>query len=708
MSLPVRSRRSHESHSSAPRRHTVGGTFKPTSGTSGSGTFSHIQVVPQESAERSRPSDPEIAVQKPSFGQDAEREMAMYRGPLGAPTASLANLTSGTTFAAKARAAELNAVRARRAATALEIGKESVDEVPPLQPVALGAVKFTMPRNRGAKAWKPLNLNELPEHSSEEGSQTSINRPPTAQSLVTSSGYSEEQRPADGKRALNYGNLATSHNLLPNTLTQGPFLTQYQYQYPASIQMADQSAVNPFSREWDPAMPVFNSSHVPSAMLSNEGHPLRAGNQFGHQYNPYPAAAQPLASQAGNAYNSIMKPLSNDDPFTDQPKVNKQPGPVAQFVSKPPGLHPSTAAHKQPAAVKGTMDHGFRFPQGIPQTLLPYLNTQTSQALEQPLTAPKASVPTAKPNPSTPSSNTYARDPKPYTSFSASKKEMLLQNLEQVVESSKAKGDLPSATRTVLYDPYASDPAGPSQPSYPNAYGKLNQAEKESLKVSEPIDWQERTAPIFTSPTACSFEESQAPQFPPGLSAGNEYIYSLAQPPKPATRSLADVEAWWNNDTRAQGVHRAAMTELDNALFSKDPPGHRTTSESFGSLTSPASNKTGGSMAPIGSERSAKGNNANNELAEMMKQVCVNLESYVVPSDKPQDDYFGRFARVPEWCIDKSPSGNDSFFGDWGVPPSRVGRDPRYRPTFHEGRYTVFEELGRGSGRDGGLGRRYH
>lgn len=638
--------------------------------------------------------------------------METYGGQVGAPTASLANLTSGTTFAAKARAAELNAVRARRIATALEVEKESEDEVRPLQPVAPGAVRFTMPRNRGAKAWKPLNLHELPEHSSEEGSQTSINRPPTAQSLATSSAYSGEHPPADDKRALIYDKLATSHNhndhLPSNSFTQGPFLTHHQYQYPPTFQMADQSAANPFSREWDPAMPVFNSSRLPSAMPSNEGHPHRAGNQFGPQYNPHPSAAQPLASHTGNAYKPTTKPFSNDDPFVDQPKVNKQSGPVGQFASKPPGLHPGTAAHKQPAAVKGTMDYAFRFPQGIPPTHLPYLNTQTSQALELPLTAPKVSVPTAKPSLSTPSSNTYARDPKPYTSFSASKKEMLLQNLEQVVESSKAKGDLPNATRTVLYDPYASDPAGPSKTSYPTAYGKLSEAEKESLKVSEPIDWQERTASIFTSPTAHSFEESQAPQFPPGLSAGNEYIYSLAQPPKPATRSLADVEAWWNSDTRAQGVHRAAMTELDNALFRKEPPGHRTTSDSFGSLTSPASNRTGGSMAPIGSERSTKVNNANNELAEMMKQVCVNLESYVVPSDKPQDDYFGRFARVPEWCIDKSPSGNDSFFGDWGVPPSRVGRDPRYRPTFHEGRYTVFEELGRGSGRDGGLGRRYH
>ena len=81
-----------------------------------------------------------------------------------------------------------------------------------------------------------------------------------------------------------------------------------------------------------------------------------------------------------------------------------------------------------------------------------------------------------------------------------------------------------------------------------------------------------------------------------------------------------------------------------------------------------------------------------------LQAALINLQSYV--DGTGNDDYFGRFARVPEWCIDKSPGGNDSYFGDWGSPPSRVGRDPRYRPTYHEGRFTVFEEPDRQGGRE--------
>ena len=75
------------------------------------------------------------------------------------PTASLANMTSGTTFAAKARAAELNAVRAQQAAKA----KSPDLEMPSGTTSDSGAVKFTKPRNRSRVEWKPLNLSELPD-----------------------------------------------------------------------------------------------------------------------------------------------------------------------------------------------------------------------------------------------------------------------------------------------------------------------------------------------------------------------------------------------------------------------------------------------------------------------------------------------------------------------------------------------------------------
>ena len=77
-----------------------------------------------------------------------------------------------------------------------------------------------------------------------------------------------------------------------------------------------------------------------------------------------------------------------------------------------------------------------------------------------------------------------------------------------------------------------------------------------------------------------------------------------------------------------------------------------------------------------------------------MAAAFTQLTSYVTGGNASNPRVFGQYnGQVAEWCIDQGPGGNLSFFDDtWGAPPTRVGRDPRYRPTFHEGRYTVFDE----------------
>ena len=70
-----------------------------------------------------------------------------------------------------------------------------------------------------------------------------------------------------------------------------------------------------------------------------------------------------------------------------------------------------------------------------------------------------------------------------------------------------------------------------------------------------------------------------------------------------------------------------------------------------------------------------------NSLDSALYAVYENLVVYVEESlgQRPRD-YFSPFRKPPTWCIDRSPEGNNSFFGeDYGAPPARVGRDPRYR-----------------------------
>ena len=700
-----RSRRSHGPSSVVPPGYTVVGQApREATETSRSGNFSHIRIVPKSSPEPSQPDDSGDVFRRSSFSHEAEREMDMMRSSFTVPTASLANLTSGTTFAAKARAAELNAVRARKAAKAVE----DENEVPPKQPATFRPLKPSMPHNRGAKAWKPLSLHEVQEDISEDESRDAT-RPATAQSATLSHASSKEQQIPTDKRAFNYDSACASYgyhdydNDIPiSRQDSDSFIDNHQVQ--AQQSSRSRASTTTYSTQLNPEIAVFTPSTSHSAILSaqHNAHRARVGHHLAYQPNLRPSTVQPQgpSAQSTNMYKSTMMPPRNDDPFTEYPQVNNQHGSVTKFVSKPSSLHSSTATITQSTAVKGTMDLGFRFPHATQPSFSP----QAPYNSEQRPPGPKASAPTLRHIQNPP--NTMTRDPKPYTSFStSSKKEMLLQNLEQVVESSKAKGDLPNATRTVLYDPFAPDPPTQTNSSYSSTYGKMNDAGRESLRTSEPMEWQERIAPVFESPTAYTFNESHAPRCPPGLCDPNAQMYALVEESKPKPRSLEDLEMWWNNDTRAQGIPRAALNELADVRYARDPPGHRAISESFGSVTSPASTRTASSIAPIGSERSTK---TNSELAEMMKQVCINLESYVLPSENPEEDCFGRFAAVPEWCIDKSPTGNDSFFGDWGVPPSRVGRDPRYRRTFHEGRHTVFEELDHRGARDGGLGRRYH
>lgn len=402
--------------------------------------------------------------------------------------------------------------------------------------------------------------------------------------------------------------------------------------------------------------------------------------------------------QPSSAYALSNNPFSIHEGF----KPHNQPGSATAFANNPQGIHSSIASQKEPAAVKGTMDYNFRFP----QSAQPNMSPQTSYNLDQPVATPQVSVPSVTPGLTPPSSGTYARDPKPYSSYSAGKKEFLLQNLDRQVAESEARGDLPKATRTVLYDPLARGSVGQPQPNYMDTTAETpeaHEAEKEALRTSDPLPWHNRPEHEYHAP----------PSFPPGLCPGNEYIYSLAQPPKRVERSTEELEAWWHNDTRAHGIPRATLNELSDARYSKDPPGYGRSTGSFSTVTSPISAKTGSPIAAIGAERAAKSTRSttstapSNDIDEMLKQVCVNFAGYVSDRENGKSDYFGRYAPVPEWCIDKGPKGDESFFGDWGVPPNRVGRDPRYRPTFHEGRYTVFEEMDRRGGQ-GPMGRRFH
>lgn len=77
--------------------------------------------------------------------------------------------------------------------------------------------------------------------------------------------------------------------------------------------------------------------------------------------------------------------------------------------------------------------------------------------------------------------------------------------------------------------------------------------------------------------------------------------------------------------------------------------------------------------------------------------VLENLAQYVQGSTESRRDCFCQWTKAPEWTIDRSANGNDSFFDNqWGQPPARIGRDPRYQPMPRnvDVRFGAFEDIG--------------
>ncbi len=647
-----------------------------------------------------------MTFRSPSYSQEAEEKMAAPFVPPNA-TASLANMTSGTTFAAKARAAELNAVRSRRAAKEME----AEEDVPSATPLTLGALKFTKARNRG-RAWKALNLGDFPEgleNDQEELQHIQSSRPGTPQ-ITHESSY--------------FGNFTTSGVPYPQSFSSD--LPQMRADYDPHEWIPDTAAMSTTDRgmlSTHPSSQLTIQSR-PSSVLSHsyvpEEDPSVSTSQTTAPHNELVTVPLDVPGESKLAKSEARKATEPDDPFTELPEKLLQ----SLYDPNPYGQQPnyssssaSTIRPQQPA-VHGAMSYDFRLPLAHQPQQLAYAQEYESKPQHGQASYLSASTKGQH----IPGVGPHQRDPAPYTGFAASsKKELLLQTFNDAVESSKAEGSLPTSTRTVLYDPVLREHTSQDQSSavlrqksqtYPPAAGLStahSEYDKEVLKVSEALPWKNRPVDVYsiTSPvdTENSFARpggwptSQLP--PPGLHPENGYIWSLIPKPKQAGRAFEEAENWFRTDARGlDGLEAYLQDAAASQRSVKSVTAHNDTStmsERHASESSKCANNLAPTLIP---EQGRKIDIANH----LMGPVIGTLHGYVNESANPEVDYFGRFARVPEWCIDKGQGSNTSFFGDWGVPPSRVGRDPRYRPTFHEGRYTVFEPIVRRGVREGMVG----
>jgi hypothetical protein len=112
-------------------------------------------------------------------------------------------------------------------------------------------------------------------------------------------------------------------------------------------------------------------------------------------------------------------------------------------------------------------------------------------------------------------------------------------------------------------------------------------------------------------------------------------------------------------------------------------------------------------LGPIGtppvrsmSSRSRESEPFNETTTRLFLSAHESLSQYTQGPLEQRRGYLAPFCDPPEWCIDKSANGNNSFFGeDWSQPPERISRDSRYRPLPFESKFAAYD--GRGVGAAG-------
>ncbi|KAL8917365.1 MAG: hypothetical protein Q9208_007983 [Pyrenodesmia sp. 3 TL-2023] len=614
------------------------------------------------------------------------------------PTASLANMTSGTTFAAKARAAELNAVRNHRAKAQESEGNENDTSVPPAS--SIGALRLTKPGTK-SKGWKPLDLGEIEETTPE------LNHPETQSHYASNTTRTTTPHNSN----LNAGTTTLGAQSSPQVSYQpsqrSQLHTGHGQHVPYYLSEAQPvTAVPRFTKEMATRSTLVSPEHMrQQTYLSNKLAIQQQQQQLNSRH--YDSVTASTQYQRSLHYQSEVPAqkarVPQDDPFMDTSASLRQ---SAYHQSSESDDRSAPSAPGTSPEVQGKMDYEFKFP-----------TQQQQYRVDRPIPPPPGLPrPTLKPQAlrdtfssiaaqsSPPTADTHLRDPRPYTSYTrvsdeGSKKEKLLQNLQQVVDVSKAQGNVPSSTRTVLYDPVAQSSSVAARPRE-----RQPSSANDNLRASEPLPWKDRPVDIYSMPPPTpvvsqskAHERVAATEVKQGQMDGNDYIRSLLTNRESAEERLKDSETWWSHDGRGQDQVRTYLEQVTDQhrqqQSTQEYQNYKRALERQASFRDDRSDDSDATTVP-------KGFTEGEVINRLMVPVIANLRSYAEDSGP---SYFNKFTKAPAWAVDSSVSGNKSFFGeDWGKPPSRVGRDPRYRPTFHEGRYTVFEPTdGRVSGRGG-------
>jgi hypothetical protein len=660
---------------------------------------------------------------QPSLAQEAEAALA---GPhnlsiLSRPD-SLANSALGTTFAAKARAAELQAARTRKK---LKENENTAGES--FSSAAYEPLTFTKARARGGRTWKPLNLDDGTKEQDEESHDSFYHLPMEFTTLgdvqlTASTGsyeYAEGQNTASALSNATHSRRGSYQQQLPALTSRGPSHTQSglmkdpQNLLAGEIDDATQdkgtlprrettgttvSVPTPSTHETARAplytpypLPVLTSSfeevqknaeyltRKQATLLEYLGNatksasPERLPHDEGSVFEDYDHAHASCYDGRRASEPEVPNRLFSASPTAESSVSQQQPSDYkynhSEVAYNPPARHPRPIMPHQYPAVKGTMPGNQR-------------SSFERRASQEPFTQQLHDCsPIGQNTPKFSSINLNSAPETRYRKLSSTEtKGMMLQHLSGVVDH--ASGGSPTSVgpsnhgRTVLHDPFARMKDQNTGFTPPEPLSDI-------ISASDPLPWKSRRVDIVR-PT----------QHPEGATVDSTYpettTFSIPAYRRGANGTqisreaeLAELERWWSAPLRARELRKKEKKETMS-----HPPGLGFNIGSVGDYYDHGHGYD--SMDPL-SDTTVIGPDAQvGDVADdLLFPVLKNLTCYLMPGGG-----FNKYSRVMDWCIDQSANGQKSFFGeDWGQLPPRVGRDPRYKPVPHDGTRSVYEPL---------------
>ena len=653
--------------------------------------YSHIQVIQARTA-----AEPEPSIQQPTFSTPSlEIEAAQDENfsPLISlnndhSRESLANNANGTTFAAKARAAELQASRARRELRA---------NVTESEPHTSHNIMTFKSKNQ---KWKPLNLNNLPGPSDETVPLSHQNSNANLAEQGAESDVGDNNlRPSSQSKD------SDSSDPLPSF---ADILKRRQDKAPSLAPKYEESVASYNTSQWDPDLPPPPVGRVASLQGSNvalladqmsslemkasaDTMPPTTGDTsyYEHVQAPRPKGKHADISDFPNQTSSAgFGGASIPDFFTHEPSMYSPPksrvSGCQQFptyssnsgVSRFPDFEPAAASSINTATARNLNDN-FELPMIKPNPPRHYPAVKgTMGGIPKLSQAPRLTVPESIGNKPV-STSTSA-----YHKFSAEEeKGMLLKQLREMAET--------AGTDKIQDTPRAPNPT--------------HNHDADLVHASDPLPWKERPVDVVSPP---SNTKQGYPSFgnyqltPTGVrDLGTGLPADMAKPTNSraiaSQERLDSVEDWWHHDGRVNDRSKQQIASFltherstHQALTSRHLAEHQARLRS----NFPSDQEIDEQLeleAKLEADREKK--RTDGEVArDLLLPVLANLKAY-----STERQAFNQFGEPPAWCMDQGPRGNESFFGgDWGAPPPRVGRDPRYRAVQHDGRSSVFEDFG--------------